>query len=375
MRKLNIGLTVQINDKKDSFWVNGIKQNAVTLRDMFELCPNVASSKLVNLGSLKDFTGSAWEEYAHNIIRFEEAADTLDVLITATVTPSEEMVQVLISKNIPIVKHIMGNELLGFQQHSIFNFENQFNSFSRRKNHKAIWISPHLFEQNKDFFEVITDSPASIGPYIWTPRFIEQHVNSFVKEGRYPDSYKPSGKKEKRVSVFEPNLTLEKTSVHPTIALEKFYRKRPDLLEFANIFGGDKLKSKKIFVEWAASMDIAKDKKIFFESRYPIVWSLFEHTDIMLCHQDMLPLNYIYFDAAWLGFPVIHNAYMVKDLGFFYPKWDSEEASKLLVDVAENFDTKYRDGYMKKSRKIIKKFLWNHPKNIEGYANLLDKVA
>ena len=69
------------------------------------------------------------------------------------------------------------------------------------------------------------------------------------------------------------------------------------------------------------------------------------------------------------------SGYMVKDLGFFYPKWDSEEASKLLVDVAENFDTKYRDGYMKKSRKIIKKFLWNHPKNIEGYANLLDKVV
>jgi len=374
MRKINLGLTVQINDKKDSFWVNGIKQNTVTLRDMFALCPNVGSAKLVNLGSLRDYTGTAWQEYEKDIIHFEDVLENLDLLITATVTPSEDMVDRLIEKGIPIVKHVMGNEAWAVEQHTIYESENQFNSYQKRRNYKATWISPHLFDQNKDFFEVITDSPSSIGPYIWTPRFIESHVKTFAEAGKYSESYKPNGKKEKRVSVFEPNIGLEKTSFHPTITLEKFYKKRPDLLDFSSLFGANTIKDKNIYREWAVTLEIAKNKKIFFESRYPIVWSLFEHTDIVLCHQINLSLNYVYFDAAWLGFPIVHNAWMIKDLGFYYSKWDSEKASNLLADVAENFDTKYHDEYLKKSRKIIKKYFWNNSKNIKKYADLLDNV-
>lgn len=374
MRKINVGLSVQINDKNDSFWVNGIKQNAVTLRDMFELCPNVGNATLVNLGKLKDYKDTAWEEYQDKLVDFDTFVESGDVLITATVSPNERMVEVLKSKNIPLIKHTMGNELLNFQQAAVLGYKKDFNTFARRENYKAVWISPHLYEQNKGFLETVCDAPASIGPYIWTPRFIEKHVERFVSRGEHVGFYEPLEKKERRISVFEPNITLEKTSIHPMIAIEKFYQKHPDLVEFASCFGAEKLKNEKIFVEWASTLDVAKNKKIFFEARYPIVWSLFKHTDIVLCHQDMLPLNYIYFDAAWLGYPVVHNAYMVKDLGFYYSKWDADRAADLLHTVATKFDSSYHKSYMKRSKKIIKKYFWNNPKNVDGYAKLLEDV-
>lgn len=374
MRKINVGLAIQINKKNDSFWTNGIKQNAVTLRDMFALCPNVGSAKLVNLHSFKDYKDTVWEEYEEHLIDFNTFVDTCDVLVSATVTPTDQMIEICKRKNISIVKHIMGNEIAMFIAHCLYDFENQFNSFEKKDIYKSVWISPHLFEHNKSFFEVITDSEAFIGPYIWTDKFINQHVNGYKEKYGKEAFYTPSGKEEKRISVFEPNIGYEKTSVFPVVALEKLYNKHPDLIEFVNIFGSDRIKTKKIFVEFAFSLNINKAKKLFFESRYPIVWALNAHTDIVLAHQHDLSLNYAYFDAAWLGFPVVHNAHMLKDLGFYYPEWDGNKAAEKLKDVIKNFDSKYHKKYLEKSRKVINRYFWNNPKNVNGYAKLLEDI-
>ena len=123
MRKINVGLTIQINDKDDSFWVNGIKQNTVTLQEMFSHCPNVGSSKFINLGSLKDYRGTVWEPFADDIIDFDACLEQLDVVITATVSFSSSMIDRLESKGIAIVKHIMGNEYAIFSEQMLFKDE------------------------------------------------------------------------------------------------------------------------------------------------------------------------------------------------------------------------------------------------------------
>ena len=92
MRKIRVGVSVQINDKADSFWVNGIKQNAVTIVETFSLCSNVESCKLVNLGSLKDYNGTAWEPYRNNIIDFDKFIENFDVFVSVTASPTAEMI-------------------------------------------------------------------------------------------------------------------------------------------------------------------------------------------------------------------------------------------------------------------------------------------
>lgn len=371
MRKLRVGFTVQINKKDESLWTNGIKQNAITLRDLFSLCPNVETSKLINLGSLKDYEGTVWEPFSEHIIDFNTCLDTLDVVITATVTPTTEMVERMQTKGIAMIKHIMGHEYQMFSEHMLFEFENQINSYKKRKNHKAIWISPHLFDSNKDFFEVICEAPASIGPYVWTPRFLDKHVEEYKKVNGGTGLYEPRGNTAKLLSTFEPNINLIKTSLTPVLIAEKFYNKAPQYLEKMNVFGAEKIKKKKIFVEFASDLNCYKNKKMFFEARYPIVWSLLKHTDIVVCHQRDLALNYVYFDAAWLGFPVVHNAHFVKDLGFYYENWNAEQASDLLIQICHTFDNN-REEYLAKSRKIISEFLPENEKNINGYAQLLE---
>ena len=373
MRKINVGLSIQINDKDDSFWVNGIKQNAVTLREMFSHCPNVGSSKLINLGALKDYKGTVWEPFADDIIDFEACLDQLDVVITATVSFSSAMIDRLESKGIPIVKQIMGNEYAIFSEQMLFK-EESTNDYGKRRNHKAAWISPHFYEQNKDFFEIIIDNPTYIGPYIWSPRFIEQHARDCKEQLGFESQYVPRGNEAKSLSTFEPNINILKTCLTPVIITEKFYRKAPHLLDKMNVFGSSILTKKKILVDFVKDLSVYKDKKMFFEARYPMAWSLLKHTDIVVAHQRDLALNYAYFDAAWLGFPVVHNSHMLKDIGFYYEDWDADQASDILIDVAKDFDSEY-EAYKKQSREAISRFLPDNQDNINEYARLLELVV
>ena len=110
--------------------------------------------------------------------------------------------------------------------------------------------------------------------------------------------------------------------------------------------------------------------------RSPIAWSLMEHTDIVLCHQQDNALNYLYFDVAWLGWPLVHNAHMVKELGWYYSGFFAEDAADRLIEIAENFDSdeNFKEIYKQRSREYISNFLPKHPRNVFGYKRLIEKL-
>lgn len=97
---------------------------------------------------------------------------------------------------------------------------------------------------------------------------------------------------------------------------------------------------------------------------------------MLFYHQQDIGLNYLYFDAAWLGFPVIHNAEFLKGLAWYYDRYNVDEAVKHLQYVIKNFDKdeKSREKYIKKSREYISQFLPEQEKNVRGYRQLIEKL-
>ena len=371
MRKINIGITVNIDKPTESLFSNGLKQNAITFLETFSACKNVEKAYFVNLGSQKDLSQSPWQEYQDNIIDFNQALDKLDIVLTVAVSFTEDMLDALARKNVKVVKDVLGPEYHSLTESILFDRPPN-TSFKRRNNHSAVWLSPHVYGANKDLFEVVCDATAYVAPFVWSPKFLEHHVEHCKSSMNISGFYEP---KEtcKRVSTFEPNINVVKTCITPIIAGEKFYRKAPELVKKISIFGSLEIKKSKPLIEFATNLEVYKNKKMFFESRYPIAWSLFSHTDIVLSHQRDLALNYLYFDAAWLGFPVVHNAHFVKELGYYYEEFDAEQAANLLVEVAKNFDSQ-KDEYLKKSREYISKFLPTQKENVEGYEQLIEKA-
>lgn len=366
--KISIGISVHISSPTENLFTNGIRQNAIILRDTLKLIDFVEEVYYINLGKQKDYSQSPWQKYNDCIIEFEEALETVHVIIESCATVSEDRMPQAKERDIKIVSQVLGNEYYSFCEALLFK-ELPGSIISKSPGRNATWISPMLYETNKHLFESIYNAPSHVAPYIWSPQFIQEHVDQLGEKIPYRSKSGP-----KRISTFEPNLSLVKTSVFPMVILEKLHIKRPDVFERASVFCTDKIKDKKVFVKYASSLDIYKDKKMSFESRFPIVWSMVEHTDIVLSHQQDNGMNYLYFDAAWLGWPLVHNSHFFKNLGWYYSGFDADEAVEMLVKAAEWFDgDKEKEAYyLRHSRNVISEYLPQHPRNVDGYQRLLE---
>ena len=374
MFNINIGIGVTIDGPGDNFFVNGIKQNCIILRDTLIKTGIVDNVYYVNFGKEIDYANSTWKEYLEHIISPKDALNCVNVLISAGTFVSGEYLEAAHSKGIKLVTHVMGNEYYLLSERSLFRNDN--NSFVKKTPHySAVWISPHLHETNKNLWEVITEAPVYIAPYIWSPQFLMQYVTELKKQG-YNDVYIPNNNPSKRIGVFESNINIVKTCIFPIIIGEKLYTNYSNDIDIFRVFNSNELVKNKDFVRYIHDLRIHKNSKLFFESRYPIANVLLKHTDIVLSHQRDCGLNYLYFDAAWLGYPVVHNSKFVKELGWYYGDFEADEAVAHLHNIISTFDhsEQLRKEYLQKSREYISKFLPEHERNVSGYRTLIERL-
>jgi len=62
-----------------------------------------------------------------------------------------------------------------------------------------------------------------------------------------------------------------------------------------------------------------------------------------------------------MGWPILHNAHLCKDIGYYYDIFNLKEGSTTLENILENHG-KHSEEYLIKNRRAIDRFL---PTNIE----------
>lgn len=378
-RKINVGITVQIENAKDSLFTNGIRQNVIILRDLYEKCRNVGNAYIINTSKVEfpDDGSSPWSPYVKHIISLEEAKSKCDLIVVGQGSMHKDRYVEYKKLGKKITKQVMGAELSVFNETVIFKPDSESRNIYTRNSGtvSAVWLSDHFYKRDKCLFEIQYDCPAYVGNYVWDPRFIQGHIDLLVKQDPeiYTGKYKPNEKKEKRLSTMEPNINMVKTSLVPIIITEQFYRKHPQLLDKLNVFCGEKIRKKPDMVNFVKNLDSYQAKKMFFEARYPTVWTLQKHTDIVLSHQNQCELNYLYLDSAWMGYPLVHNSPFMKDLGWYYEENDVDTAVKHLSYIAEHFDENefINEEYLQKSRQFAYRYSIDNPHNIRAYENLI----
>ena len=87
----------------------------------------------------------------------------------------------------------------------------------------------------------------------------------------------------------------------------------------------------------------------------------------------MNPLNYLYLDAAHLGYPVLHNAWMVKDLGYYYEGQNIWEGAKMLDKIYETHD-KNIEEYADQTKKVINRYSVHNPDLVREYDRMIDNL-
>jgi hypothetical protein len=330
---------------------------------------------LINfISSDKAETNYPWSQEEYKTININEnpkyPAEHLDVLIHLQTMPSENETSIWksMNPNLKVVGYKCGNSYVNDMEDILFKARDTYNNLNRYDTKlDALWYVPQQKQNNHDYFSILHRIESQAIPFVWDPMFLEGDLKLV------PDAFYAPTDQPKRVAIFEPNINIVKYSVPSVLAIEHAYRQRPDLIGFMYVSNTNHLLDINLFKSMMNQMEIVKDKKAQFTSRYKIVHYLKTNTDIVMSHQWANPLNYLYLDAVYLGYPLVHNAEMFADVGYYYEDFNLKQAASQIINAAENHDANLEE-YKKDVASKIYRYMPENERLQQEYTKLLDSL-
>lgn len=367
MKKLNIGITV---DLSVSLFSSGINQNAIYLAEVYReigwnpiLISNGEdgrASKELNIFGLDHL----------EIIDINDLDSTRwDILITlgVAILPARLIPLRKVNPNLRLIEYKCGNQLFVTSEIILHGAHEKRKAKSSiptvPPKADAIWVIPQMENTNLHFYEYLNGSNniATVVPFIWDPMVVE----ASSKFAKFPN-WEP--RETKRVSITEPNLGLMKNVIIPTVICSRALDCDIEI-DSIHAWSTKKLSENIDLIKFIREGN--KDLLTKFKAldRLPIT-SVLSNSDYVLSWQLENNLNYVYFDTAWLGYPIIHNANLCQDIGYYYPNSDAEEGVKQLKNAMDNHTT----DYLERSRNSIRRYTKENPELVEAYKKLTLEV-
>jgi len=378
---MKIGITLGLTKEYESLWINGIKLNALYLANTLKQIPETEVFLLDTSSKVEDLSKVTWDVKEFPIYKFKDKWGDTDLIITLGTSLPESYVKAIKLKNpnAKVIKYQCGNNYVVDMERVLFGDPEMEGVPSWDLGHDETWIIPQQEYQNKEYFKFIyrqDDSQVKVVPFIWDPMFIDRNNKLLKGLGRKVPEYTPKPVGEKKISVMEPNLNVVKYALMPIMIAEGFFRKFGEG-SFKQIWisSGQKLLKNKYFKGILKNLDMvrAKNPLIKFVPRYPVTTMLAEETDVVLSHQWTNPLNYSYLDAIHFGYPVVHNAEMIKDAGYYYKHFDISDGIKQL-DIAINKHDENIEEYKIKNQKVLNRYISTNPELVDTYRKLIENL-
>jgi hypothetical protein len=278
-------------------------------------------------------------------------------------------------KNKRFIGYKCGNNYVIHMENVMFK-ENKKKYFEYENTFDELWYIPQQHDTNSGFFSTLYRTNAFIVPFIWHHKFLLESVKDIEKgyaDGRYKKGYKYNPDKEKKViGIMEPNINIVKYGLIPAMIAEESYRGDVgnSKIDKVMITNGEKVKANHEFMSIIRTFDLFKDKKLSAESRYQTAFILTQYFDVVISHQILNPLNYLYLDAAFLGYPVLHNASLCKDLGYYYENGDTKQGAKMLDYILTEHDNNLQE-YHEKNDLVLQRYHADNENLIETYDKLI----
>lgn len=358
---LNIGITINIKDC-DNIWNNGITQNVINLYMLLLKC-GIYNPVIVNTSEFKSINGIDNVCIKH----ISDVVSSLDLLFILGSQISDNDYNILIKNNAKIIHYCCGSNYFLDAQEVLFKNTITDKIFYDHSPDQ-IWIIPQNYESNAGYLETMYKKPSFKVPFIWSPTFIDNSISENNIKGFYTSNINP-----KNIACFEPNIDIVKYALYAILIVEGAYRDKPDLIEHLYVTNADRIKNNQLFVSTMNKLDITKCGVASFESRYKMPYFLDKYTDIVISHQIYNSLNYAYLDALYLNYPLVHNAYLIKDAGYYYDGFDVKKGKEQLLYALEYHDSNV-DEYNYNSNKVLTRYMYNNDEIICEYIKLIDNI-
>jgi hypothetical protein len=365
-KTLNIGITLGLQSADETLWNNGIKQNAVFLAETLKQCPAVGSVRLVNMTAIELGPRLPWDTQRWPTVNFEHAKDDLDVLIELGGQVDAGQTAYVKARGTRLVSYCCGFEYVHAMQAVLFGWPSLSPELYVNQRYDALWLIPQVAGISGAYFSTLRRRPAQVVPFVWDPMFVQERARALADSGEYRPRPGP-----RRLTVMEPNIDIVKFCLYPVFIAELAFRRRPDLVSFLHVTNAERLaKGSEEFAALMIQLDIVQAHKASFVGRFETPQFLAEMTDVVISHQWENALNYFYLEVCWQGFPLVHNANLCRELGYYYPGHDVEAGASQLLHAMQAHDTQW-ESYRDRQRALIGRFLPANPEVVARYDKLL----
>jgi hypothetical protein len=374
---MKIGITLGLKDNKESIWTNGIKQNVLMLVHLLNNSEEKYDVCILNTVKL-DFTEKP--SYLNNIDvhYFNDKFMEMDLIIVMGAQVHDSQLKEFKAQgNKKVVSYKCGNNYVISMESILFKENDKTKTYQYETEYDEIWYVPQQHMVNSGLYRTLYRTEAIPVPFIWSEKFLFESVAEIhkgFKGGKYKKDWQYEvGKDKKVLGIMEPNLNIVKFCLIPTMIAEECYRGEigKEHIEKLRITNSGNIKENKEFLSMVGTFDLYKDGKVSAESRYQTAYMLTQHLDVLICHQVLNPLNYLYLDAVYLGYPILHNAPMVKDLGYYYEGSDTYSAAKKLDYILTQHDKDIK-GYNQRNDVVLQRYHIENKDVIKTYDRLID---
>jgi hypothetical protein len=367
---LRIGITIGLHQEAETLWNNGIKQNAVFLAEAFKASSLVRSVQLVNTTAVRITPALPWDQQRWPTVTFEDAKDSLDVLIELGGQISAAQTDYLKQRGTRLVSYCCGFEYVHTMESILFGRPLWGYDLFVNQRYDDLWVIPQVAPISQHYFSTLRRRPATVVPFVWDPMFIEERSRAFPDAGHYRPRSGP-----RRLSVMEQNLDVVKFCLYPILIAEEAFRQKPDDIAYLHVTNALRLaQESKEFVALMNQLDIVRNHKASFLGVFETPAFLSEMTDVVISHQWENALNYFYLEVCWQGYPLVHNAHLCADLGYYYESNDVQAGCARLLEVFEHHDAQ-ADAYAARQRQLIQRYLPTDASVVAGYEALLTRLV
>lgn len=311
---MRVGISI-ITQQGHNIWNNGIGQNVYHLACLLETIPFVKKVILINTGDQSTppaEVGSLGDRFP--LVPIKEAADDIDIAVEMSGALDLEWTSRFRARGGKVIFYNCGHPYLHMVEPMIFNKPSYFGPPDRCD---AIWCLP----KDEDFipmYRSLYKCPTFSVPYLWSPVFLEKTIQD-VRQLGADFGYKKGQLKAPTPAIFEPNISAGKMGVIPFLICEAAYAKDPKNIEKLWFMNGEHMASHMTYIHMVERHRLYSDGKLAIAARDYFARVMGGGANMVMSHQLNWTQNYVYLDAIYGNYPLIHNSPLFQDVGYYYP--------------------------------------------------------
>lgn len=367
---IRVGVTIFVRDNSQSLWENGIFQNCYFLIELLKKSKIIEKVYLVNGGpGDPSIAGDFLAHAPAPVINMTEAMQDLNLIIELSSQLSPQWGRDFVEKGGRIISMHVANDYMIDIERIIFNLAPGF--LMEPVPYDEVWTLPAFEKSCSSYYQSALDVPVYVMPHLWSPKLLDRTLAAHENPEEF--RYKP-GHRSWRLAILEPNICTVKTCHLPLLLTDVAYRMEPSLVDYLRVYNTLQIKDHNVFITYARSLDLVNHGRCSFEGRLPIYEVMGPVCDAIISHHWENGQNYLYYEALYGGFPLIHNSEFLAGCGYRYKNFDPYDGALALRQAFAEHD-KNLDHYRAKAEDFLKTLSPENPKNIKAFEIAIQRVV